>query len=81
MLPFLGQGAAMAMEDAVVLARAIEAVDNVTKALVLYQDTRQARTAWAQLESREAGHRFHEDQVDNNTISHVWTAPFWQVFF
>jgi salicylate hydroxylase len=40
MTPFLGQGAAMAVEDAVVLARALEASSTLTQAFEVYQAVR-----------------------------------------
>jgi salicylate hydroxylase len=43
MLPYMGQGAAMGFEDAVVLARALEAFEDVEHALEVYQWTRAPR--------------------------------------
>ena len=40
MTPFLGQGAAMAVEDAVVLARSLEASSTVTQAFAAYESAR-----------------------------------------
>ncbi|GIW07929.1 MAG: monooxygenase [Dehalococcoidia bacterium] len=57
MLPFMGQGAAMAIEDAIVLARCLEAMSTVPAALERYESLRKERTRWAQLESRENGRR------------------------
>lgn len=59
MLPFLGQGAAMAVEDAVVLARCLQARPGTPAALALYEDTRRARTALVLEASRGAVRRFH----------------------
>jgi len=53
MLPFLGQGAAMAIEDGLVLARAFAAADTVPEALQRYQHARQDRTRFVLLASRE----------------------------
>lgn len=55
MLPFMAQGAGMAIEDAVVLGRALEGVrvgSDVEAALRRYENTRKARTAEVQLSSR-----------------------------
>ncbi|MDG1461928.1 MAG: FAD-dependent monooxygenase [Gammaproteobacteria bacterium] len=52
MLPFLGQGAAMAIEDAVVLARAFANSDSITEALERYQKARHTRTSFVLQESR-----------------------------
>ncbi len=59
MLPFLGQGAALALEDAVVLCRALEQCDDVSEAVQRYDTARQPRGSAAQLESRAAGLRLH----------------------
>ena len=47
MLPFMAQGACMAIEDAVVLARSLDGADreNVSERLCRYENTRLARTA------------------------------------
>ncbi|RZJ02192.1 MAG: salicylate hydroxylase, partial [Rubrivivax sp.] len=54
MLPFMAQGAGMAIEDAVVLARHLEGVDaaGLPAALTRYQDARRERTSRIQLGSR-----------------------------
>ena len=52
MLPFLAMGAAFAMEDAVILARCLQAHENVPAALLAYQQTRRNRCAQAILDSR-----------------------------
>jgi salicylate hydroxylase len=59
MLPFLAQGAGMAIEDAVVLARALSAGDPVETALVRYRQARHARTAKVQAWSRRNATLFH----------------------
>ena len=52
MLPFLGQGAGMVIEDAVVVARAIAESPDVDSALLRYESARRERTALALLRSR-----------------------------
>ncbi len=54
MVPFMAQGAAMAIEDAVVLGRALADADlgNVTAALRRYENARKERTARVQMGSR-----------------------------
>jgi salicylate hydroxylase len=53
MLPYLGQGACMAVEDACILAEAIgRAPDNLSAALMDYERLRKPRTTRAQLGSR-----------------------------
>ncbi len=64
MLPFMGQGAAMAIEDAVVLARCLEGADDVPAALKRYEDARLDRTAFVQLESRAKGLRLEGKETD-----------------
>ena len=55
--PFLGQGAAMALEDALVLTRAIVAATSVAEALSRYEHARVARANFVLVESRENGIR------------------------
>lgn len=54
MVPFMAQGACMAIEDAVVLARALDGVasDGLPSALKRYENARKERTAKVQLGSR-----------------------------
>jgi salicylate hydroxylase len=59
MLPFLGSGAAMGLEDAVVLARAFEQSASVAEALRRYQDARLERTTWVMVKSRETALQYH----------------------
>ncbi|MFV0243579.1 MAG: FAD-dependent monooxygenase [Qingshengfaniella sp.] len=60
MLPFLSQGAAMAIEDALVLADAlILTPGDLGLALRRYQDERLPRCSRVQLEARERGRTYH----------------------
>ncbi|WP_128094867.1 FAD-dependent monooxygenase [Brucella pituitosa] len=60
MLPFLSQGAAMAIEDAYVLAEALDLRRNdPTAALAAYEAERLPRTSRVQLEARERGRTYH----------------------
>lgn len=54
MMPFMAQGAGMAIEDAVVLSRALQdvATDTIPSALRAYAKARQERTAKIQIGSR-----------------------------
>lgn len=64
MLPFLSQGAAMAIEDGYVLARSIAAHgSDVASALRDYEAERIPRTSRVQLESRERGRTYHLPNV------------------
>jgi salicylate hydroxylase len=60
MLPFLSQGAAMAIEDGYVLAEALDAFGkDIGKTLDAYEAERMPRTARVQLEARERGRTYH----------------------
>lgn len=59
MLPFLGQGAAMAVEDAVILARTIAQSGDMIAALASYQAARIERTSQVMHASRDAVRAFH----------------------
>jgi salicylate hydroxylase len=65
MLPFLGQGAAMAMEDGFVLARELaRSPDDLTAALRSYEAERVLRTAQVQLAAREQAKLLHLSSTD-----------------
>jgi salicylate hydroxylase len=64
MTPFLGQGAVMALEDAVVLARAFVAADSLPEALQRYENARKDRTTFVMVESRKNGHHITEYNPD-----------------
>jgi salicylate hydroxylase/6-hydroxynicotinate 3-monooxygenase len=51
MTPYMAQGAASALEDAAVLSRCLEAVDDVARAFQLYEETRKPRTSAMQVTS------------------------------
>ena len=55
MLPFLGMGAAMALEDAVVLSRCIDSYDDIDIALAKYETARLARANKIALDSIAQG--------------------------
>lgn len=60
MLPYLAQGAAMAIEDAAVLALCLERMpDDPIAALRTYEDKRRARTARTQAAARRNGIGYH----------------------
>jgi len=60
MLPFLSQGAAMAIEDGYVLAEALAHFDqDIEAAMDAYEVERRPRTARVQLEARERGKTYH----------------------
>jgi 2-polyprenyl-6-methoxyphenol hydroxylase-like FAD-dependent oxidoreductase len=55
MTPNMGQGAAMALEDAAVLIELIQTAGPLSKILESYQTRRQARVDWVQSQSRRIG--------------------------
>ena len=60
MLPFLSQGAAMAIEDAYVLAEAlVHFQGDLPAALKAYENERRPRTSEVQLQARERGRSYH----------------------
>jgi salicylate hydroxylase len=59
MLPFLAQGAAMAIEDAAVLADALAQSPDVPSALRAYEHARRARVARVQAAARRNGTVYH----------------------
>ncbi len=58
-LPFIAQGACMAIEDGAVLARALEGAASVSEAVELYQRARIHRCARVVTESAEHGNLYH----------------------
>jgi salicylate hydroxylase len=66
MTPYLGQGAAMAIEDAFILANAFAKTDSVDDAFSDYQSQRVDRANWTLLESRAAGQRFQAPDTDKH---------------
>jgi salicylate hydroxylase len=59
MLPFLGQGAGMAIEDAIILARALDASASMDEAFARYEAARIPRTTLVTQGSRHAGLKMH----------------------
>ncbi len=59
MLPYLSQGAGMAIEDGFVLARMLARSETPQAALVDYERVRRPRTSRVQLASRAQGQSFH----------------------
>lgn len=77
-LPFLAQGAGMAIEDACVIARALEQhAAEPAHALQVYQATRIERTARIVKSSEANMHRFHNPELANaegaaNYVTKAW---------
>lgn len=79
MVPMLAQGAVMAIEDGMVLARCFEAfASDVEGALSRYEDLRRDRTAKAIRGSNENADRFHNSQLGDPTIAQKYVDTEWQ---
>jgi salicylate hydroxylase len=61
MLPFLGMGAAMAIEDGAILGRAFEASASVEEALARYEKARRERANMVQVNSRKQALLYQSD--------------------
>ena len=77
MTPYMAQGAAMAIEDAAILARCLDGVerDGVEKALARYEATRKARTSKMQVTSRQNVWGKGVTDVDWVYGYNAWEAP------
>jgi salicylate hydroxylase len=74
MLPFLGQGAAMAIEDAVVLGRCFDYTTDAVEAFQRYEDARKPRANDVLIGSRNQGLRFqHANADDYDEEKHKFT--------
>ena len=69
MTPFLAQGAVMAIEDGVVLARAMVAADDWPEALARYEAARRDRTTMVMRESHVNARRMYNRDPDHYTGS------------
>lgn len=67
MTPFLGQGACMAIEDALLLGRAFAASESVDEALRRYEAARKTRGTNVQLWSREEGLALQDPSRERRT--------------
>ena len=79
MLPFMAQGSAMAIEDAVILARCVEAYDDLEVALSRYEAVRRERAARVILQSRaQTGlyQRLSGDKKRQRAASTDWVYGF-----
>ena len=63
-LPFLGHGAVLAIEDAIVLGRAFAESATVAEALSRYEAARMARASFVVRESRKAVKIFHSHEPE-----------------
>jgi salicylate hydroxylase len=76
-LPFLAQGANMAIEDGMVLARCLEAFAP-EEALSRYEKARIARTTSIVIKSSENAKRFHNPALANAEGAEAYVSREWQ---
>ncbi|WOF72809.1 FAD-dependent monooxygenase [Parvibaculaceae bacterium PLY_AMNH_Bact1] len=76
MLPFMAQGACMAIEDAWVLAAELRKTNDPAQAFLTYEELRKKRTARVQMAARANAKRFHKgDPVGQlATYGPMWLA-------
>ncbi len=78
MLPFLAQGANMAIEDAMVLARCLESFADPSEALHRYDTARLARTTRAVVGSLDNTTRFHNPALADAAGAAAYLDREWQ---
>jgi salicylate hydroxylase len=76
-LPFLAQGAVMAIEDGYVLARALAAHDDVPAALARYEAARHARTTRMVEGSAANAKRFHNPELAHSAGARAYVDREW----
>eukprot|EP00439_Symbiodinium_sp_Y106_P088561 s1_g1097.t1 len=76
MLPFMAQGACMAIEDAWVVATELSKTDDPVSAFLAYEGQRKKRTARVQMEARANAKRFHKGAPAGQlaTYGPMWLA-------
>jgi salicylate hydroxylase len=77
-LPFLAQGANMALEDGLVLARCLDAYQDVERALKRYEALRLERTTRIVDGSAESGRRFHNPTLADPDAAIAYVDREWQ---
>src|SRR5262245_57783169 len=78
MLPLLAQGAVMALEDGLVLARCLKAHGDHAKAFARYEAARVERTARCVLGSAENAQRFHNPGLANAAGAEAYVTREWE---
>lgn len=78
MLPFLAQGANMAIEDAVILARCLAGCTEPIEALHRYDTARLARTTRCVLGSLDNARRFHDPALAGAAGASAYVAREWR---
>jgi salicylate hydroxylase len=77
-LPMMAQGANMALEDGVVLARCLDACDDIPAALQAYEDARRDRTARLVRAANDNATRFHNPALGNAAGAARYVDTEWQ---
>jgi salicylate hydroxylase len=77
-LPFLAQGANMALEDAAVMGRCLTAVPVPAEAFARFESLRWQRTADIVNRSRDNAQRFHNPQLANDAVAVAYVDREWQ---
>lgn len=77
MLPFMGQGAAMGIEDGMVLARCLAEYGDFKEAMEKYQAARLERVLFVQRESGLQADRYQQEYVELEDIEDIKSQP-WQ---
>lgn len=77
-LPFLAQGAVHAIEDGYILARCLEAFDDVPHALQRYELARRERTSRMVRGSNENATRFHNPELAHKEGAQAYIDREWQ---
>jgi salicylate hydroxylase len=77
-LPMMAQGANMAIEDGVVLARSLAAHDDVATALKAYEDARRDRTSRLVRAANDNAARFHNPALGNSEGAARYVDSEWQ---
>jgi salicylate hydroxylase len=75
--PYLGQGLNMALEDAIVLARCLDAVDDPAAALVRYENARRQRTTEIVHKSTEQSKRIHDPILADAASAEKYVETNW----
>jgi salicylate hydroxylase len=76
-LPMLAQGANMAIEDAMVLARCLAACDDVETALARYDAARIERTAKLVRGANDMARRFHNPALADSCGARAYVEAEW----
>lgn len=77
-LPFLAQGAAMAIEDGLILARALEAYDEPADAFAAYENARIERTSKMVRGAAANTERFHNPELADSEGAQAYVDREWQ---